>query len=335
MRLVHSLEAKTWRDFVDGQPMGNVFHTPEMYQVYSKTKDREPELWGVMGSNNVPLALFTPVRVTLPNPLLRRLAVHSVSYGSLLWAPGEPGEKALEMLIQAYKRERKSDVAYTELRHLADVRGILPLLDKQGFKFEGHLDYQINLGRSVEEVFQDIGPRTRKNIRRGLNKGHVSIQEVREKKQVATCYEILSRTYGAAHIPLADISLFEAAYDLLVAKGMVRFLLAYVNQTPVATSIELIHKGTIYGWYGGVDRRHNSYSPNELLSWHILKWGVENGYKLYDFGGAGKPGERYGVRDFKAKFGGSLTCFGRSTYAHKPLIFRVMQMGRRFSRRFL
>jgi hypothetical protein len=335
MRLVRSLEVKTWRDFVDGQPMGNVFHTPEMYQVHSKAKDREPELWGVVGSDNAPLALFTPVRITLPQPLLRRLAVHSVSYGSLLWAPGEAGEEALEMLIQAYKKERKSDVAYTELRHLADVRGILPLLDKHGFRFEDHLDYQIDLGRSVEEVFQGIGPRTRKNIRRGLKKGQVSIQEVRERGQVAACYEILSRTYRAARVPLADISLFEAAYDLLLAKGMVRFLLAYVNQTPVATSVELLHKGTIYGWYGGVDRRHNSHSPNELLTWHILKWGVENGYKLYDFGGAGRPAERYGVRDFKAKFGGRLTCFGRSTCAHKPLIFRVIQIGRRLSRRFL
>ena len=33
--------------------------------------------------------------------------------------------------------------------------------------------------------------------------------------------------------------------------------------------------------------------------------------KYYDFGGAGWPDEEYGPRDFKAKFGGDLVCYGR------------------------
>ena len=37
--------------------------------------------------------------------------------------------------------------------------------------------------------------------------------------------------------------------------------------------------------------------------WHTLDWGAEDGYSLNNFGGAGKPDEEYGVRDFKAKFG--------------------------------
>jgi len=34
--------------------------------------------------------------------------------------------------------------------------------------------------------------------------------------------------------------------------------------------------------------------------------GVGNGYRLYDFG-TGRPDVEYGVRDFKAKFGGELS----------------------------
>jgi serine/alanine adding enzyme len=60
-----------------------------------------------------------------------------------------------------------------------------------------------------------------------------------------------------------------------------------------------------------------------------LQWGAENGYRLYDFGGAGKPGEVYGVRDFKAKFGGRLVEYGRFTVTHAPIRIRLSKLGYR------
>ena len=54
-----------------------------------------------------------------------------------------------------------------------------------------------------------------------------------------------------------------------------------------------------------------------LLPWKIMEWGHENGYKLFDFGGAGKPNIPYGVRDYKLKFGGDLVNFGRFEKVHK------------------
>lgn len=116
---------------------------------------------------------------------------------------------------------------------------------------------------------------------------------------------------------------------------MVKFWLAHVDGVHVATSVELLYKGVMYGWYGGVDRAYASYNPGELLMWHILKWGAENGYRLYDFGGAGKPNKEYGVRDFKAKFGGELVCYGRNTCVHAPFWLRLSELGYNVSRRLL
>jgi serine/alanine adding enzyme len=115
----------------------------------------------------------------------------------------------------------------------------------------------------------------------------------------------------------------------------VRFLLVRVGGTAVGCSAELIHKDTVYGWYGGSDRAFSRYIPNDLLVWHILEWGARNGYRVYDFGGAGAPDEDYGVRDFKAKFGGQLVNFGRSTHVHAPVRLRCSTVGYRFLRRFL
>jgi lipid II:glycine glycyltransferase (peptidoglycan interpeptide bridge formation enzyme) len=69
--------------------------------------------------------------------------------------------------------------------------------------------------------------------------------------------------------------------------------------------------------------------------WEILRWGAENGYKVYDFGGAGKPEERSGVRDFKAKFGGQLVSYGRNTKNHSPQLIMVSKLGYKIYRKLL
>jgi lipid II:glycine glycyltransferase (peptidoglycan interpeptide bridge formation enzyme) len=84
-----------------------------------------------------------------------------------------------------------------------------------------------------------------------------------------------------------------------------------------------------------MDREYGRYVPNELLAWYILRWGAENGYQVYDFGGAGKPDEEYGVRDFKAKFGGQLVNFGRNTCVHAPLALAVSRIGYRVYRKMV
>jgi CelD/BcsL family acetyltransferase involved in cellulose biosynthesis len=327
VKVVRSLGEPAWRRFIDGHPDSNVFHTPEMFQVFARAKKHRPTLWAVTDEEaSQVLALLTPVQITL-HRRLGRLAARAVAYGSVLHAPGPKGREGLALLLRTYTEQADRRTLFTELRNLSNLKAAQPILQQHGFQYEDHLNYLIDLKRPPAAILQDIGSRTRKHIRRGLRRGEVVVEEATEQKQIAACYALLSQSYQAAQVPLADVSLFEAAFDILSPKDMVRFALAYVDQVPVATSVELLYKNTAYGWYGGVDRDYGSYMPNELLTWHILKWSAETGRHLYDFGGAGKPDEEYGVRDFKAKFGGDLVCYGRNTYVHAPLLLRLSEWG--------
>jgi len=302
--------------------------------VFSRVKGHQPELWAATRDGRV-LALLLPVRITLMNGLLRYFTTRAVAYGGVLCAPGAEGQEALALLLRTYTQEVDGAPLFTELRNLSDMEAVQPILRQHGFVYEDHLNYLIDLKRPPEAILQSIGRRTRKNIRRGLRRGAVVVKEVQEREQVTACYDLLGQTYRAAQIPLADRSLFEAAFDLLYPKGMVRFTLARVGQDPAAASVKLLYKGVVYGWYGGMDRSYGSYMPNELLTWDILRWGAENGYRLYDFGGAGKPDEEYGVRDFKAKFGGELVSFGRYTCIHFPHRLKLGNLGYHLYRRLL
>lgn len=182
---------------------------------------------------------------------------------------------------------------------------------------------------------QGIGRRTRKKIRQALRKREVIIEEARTVGERDACYALLRQSYRMARVPLADRTLFEAAHQVLDPRGMIRFSLARRGEIAIGASVELLYREVIYGWYGGMDRAFGAYLPSELLTWQMLEWGATRGYGWYDFGGAGKPHEAYGVREFKAKFGGELVNYGRNTCVHAPLLLQVSEAAYALARRLL
>lgn len=335
MKIVRHLDENRWEDFVACHQHGNIFHTPEMFQVFGRAEGFAPKLWAAVSCDGSILALLLPVEIALMGQPFRRVSTRSVVFGSTLSAEGAEGMEALDLLLHTYVRESGGYPIFTELRNLTSMDSYREILQKNGFMHEDHLNFLIDLDCSTDELLNSIGHRTRKIIRRGLRANHVVIEEVDTLQGVTECYRLLSKTYEIARVPLAPLSLFEGAYDVLAPKGMVKFTLARIDGVPVATSLELLYKKTVFGWYGGVDRSYNQYAPNELLTWHVLEWGAKNGYAVYDFGGAGKPEEKYGVRDFKAKFGGKMVNFGRNTYIHTPGLFKLSRLGYSLLRRFL
>ncbi len=333
MEIVNTLPETAWKDFVLRHPAGNIFHTPEMFAVFAAAKGHRPSLWATLDGDGVVQALLLPVQITLWEGPLRRLTSRAVVYGGVLGNPDPAGQAALKALLEAYTRRARRQVLFTELRNLSDTAPLQATLSACGFVYEGHLNYLVDLSGSPDDVMRNIGRRTRKHIRRALRKGVVTVKQAATLREVSACYALLQRTYAAARVPLADESLFRAAFEVLGPHGMVSFWLAYVDGEVAATSVELGYKDTLYGWYGGLDRTHARHNPGELLMWHVLKWGVEQGYRVYDFGGAGKPHEEYGVREFKAKFGGELVNFGRYTCTHQPFLLGLSRLGYQTLRR--
>lgn len=321
VEIMNEAPEKWWDEFVFRKKEGNIFHTKEMFCVYLQTKNFRPELWAAVENGRI-LALFIPVFISLfPSPILNRLTTRAVSFGSVLVEDGPDGNKAISALISAYSKQVKKKAIFTEMRNLCDMAHLKCLMKELKFYYENHMNFLVRLDDNPETVFCRIGARTRKNIKRTIKKGLVKIEEIKELDKIDECYSLLLATYKRAAVPLADISLFKAAYEILFPKGMIKITLARVDGQPAAVSFDLLFKNNMYGWYGGVDRRYRSFLPNELLTWKLLEWGCLNGYKIYDFGGAGRPGQKYGVRDFKAKFGGEEVNYGRFKNIHSKLLY--------------
>ncbi len=331
--ITNELPEGAWRRFVDQHPEGNIFHTPEMFQVFSRAKGYQPELWAALKDGQI-RALLLPVRITLFDNLLRILTTRAVVYGSILCTPDSQGMEALRQLLPAYVHEARGGPLFTELRNRYDLQSVRAVLRKQGFVYEDHLNYLIDLSMSPDRLFHMISKSGRKAINRSIRAGVVA-EEIQDAALIPEYYALLQNTFKRARVPLADISLFEAVREVLVPKGMAKMFLARVDNRHVAASLELPYKKVIFSWFSGYDPRFRSTYSNDYLVWNILQWGARNSYRHFDFGGAGRPDQSYGPRDFKAKFGGQLVNYGRNTYIHSPLRLRLSSIGYQLYRRIL
>jgi len=332
--LVKTLPETTWRQFVNTHPQSSIFHTPEMCAAFARAPGHCCSLWAAVTDEGRPLALLLPVSQTLLNGPLRAWTTRSVAYGSVLCAPGAESRPALAHLLSEYTRQARTDALFTELRNTADLRDLQPVLAECGFEYEPHLNYLIDLTQPEQKLWQNLRSNARRNIQKARKSG-VVIDEVTDPARLLEAYAILKAVYQRLQVPLPALAFFEAVYDLLAPKGRLRVLTARLGEMTIGALTLLLHNDVMLYWYTGTLREYSAYRANDLLVWQALEWGCRQGYRLFDFGGAGKPDEPYGVRDFKAKFGGELVDYGRNTCVHSQLRFHVGQLGYQVLRRIL
>ena len=68
-------------------------------------------------------------------------------------------------------------------------------------------------------------------------------------------------------------------------------------------------------------------SEMEIATFFCLCNAAEHNMPRFDMMGAGKPDEAYGVRDFKARFGGKEVEHGRFLCVTKPLLYKIGVLG--------
>src|SRR5512133_3631267 len=172
MTVVRTLPYDKWRRFVDYQPAGNIFHTPEMFEVFERAKGHRPELWATLKDGGEVVALFTPVHISVKEGPMRYLTTRAVTYGSILAEPTPDGQEGLDILLAAYRAEsRRRATLCTELRHVSDVSGFQPVLARNGFRHEAHLNYLIDLEQPLDTIWKQIANPARRAVDRARRRG--------------------------------------------------------------------------------------------------------------------------------------------------------------------
>lgn len=325
-KVITTLNKNDWSEFVYNHPNGNIFQTPEMRDVYERTKHYDPISLAVTDDTGEILALVQAVVIREMDGYLGLFSARSIIHGGPLFTNGNKGKMAVLFLMDKYNKIARKRALYSETRNIHGLSEFRSLFECAGYVFEDHLNYLVDLNRHEEDVWTSIHRSMRKNIKRSQKKG-VRIREIVDKSQIKIFYEFLRDVYHHAKIPLADISHFKAVFDILVPKGMAKFHMAEHDGENIGGRVTLTYNGVIYAYSVGVPKMYKQLYPNALMNWEVMRWGAENGYHTFDFGGAGNPDKDYGVREFKRQFGGKLVNYGRYKKIHSPVMMKIAEVG--------
>ena len=314
------INREKWSDFVHSHPKGTIFQSPQMYDVFEESANYDPVFLACIDDNNVLQGLMVSGIFSEKSGIAGSLIKRSIVVGGPLLSSHD----LLLEFVSNYEELVKDRAVYSRLANLFDMTNEFDDLNKLGYEYKDHLNYKIDLSQPLEHLWNNLHNTRRRQIRRGIRRG-IKTEVTYEVSNLPDYYEILKQTYLHAGQPLLDLSFFEAAYKNLSANKNIIFFSAYDGDRLIGHRIVLAYNKMLHDWYAGDLFDARDLYTNDVLVWEVIKWGTENGYKDFDFGGAGEPDKEYGVREFKKKFGGNLVNYGNYLKVHQPVKYNLIK----------
>lgn len=309
-----NIDRQQWQELVDRSPVASIFQTPEMYDFYTSLNLYEVAIVAVDDNGLKGLALC----VTQSNGkgIKRNLTSRAIINGGLLLSD-DISEEALAALLNTTINILKQRSIYIETRNLNDYSRWRNTFEKCGFDYVPHYNFHIDT-TDPNLVDKRMDKSRRRRIRRATENGVVISNDL---SHLPDFYNILSNLYRTKiHKPLPPYSMFEQLTKEPFARYF--FVQSPDGKTIGGQVILMLEHRVAYAWYCcGMDKEYHDLYPSIMANYAAIRYAADNDYERYDMMGGGTPGEDYGVRDFKAQFGGDMVEQGRYLYTCRPLIY--------------
>ena len=241
---------------------------------------------------------------------------------------------------------------YIEIRNFNDYSRWRGAIEAAGFAYQPHLNFHVDC-TDKQKMWERLSDNRKRQIKRGkptpdpylgqsdaprcssrsncqaeailhLKGGEKEGKDVSEQ-DVREWYAILQELYRTkVKTPLWSVEFFVQAYK----QGVGHFLLIRHEGKIIGGSMVVKSSDAVYEWYEcGMNAAYKEQYPSVMATWAGMQYAHEQGCARYDMMGAGVPGVPYGVRDFKAEFGGTQVEHGRWLYVAKPWLYAIGKAG--------
>lgn len=322
------IDFNAWDEFVKNCADGTVFQSSETYQLFQSSKKFEPV--PILVSENkdirgVLLAVIIKEYVGKLGFFTSRTVIYG---GPIIDAPEEEYDLVLDLLLKELTRKVKNRSIFIQFRNFSDMEKRKETFRKNGYYFLERLNYLVDT--SDEQIIKkNVSKSKLRQVKKGLASG-AKIISPQNEGQVKEFYQILYRLYKfKVKKPLPDYSFFKSFYKQTEESqlGIIR-LIEYENKIIGGIVSPISQDKVIYEWYiCGLDQDYKNLYPSVLATWAAIDYAQKNNIQCFDFMGVGTPDKDYGVREFKAKFGGEMVNYGRFGRINNEFLYAITEVG--------
>jgi serine/alanine adding enzyme len=275
--------------YVQGNPAATGYHLAGWLRVIERAFGHETRCLAAMRGNDVtgvlPLVFFNSRlfgRFTVSMPFL--------NYGGAVADTADARRALVDRAIGETIARRGS---HLELRHTEQhFTDLAPKRHKVAMR--------LALAATAERQWEALDRKVRNQVRKG-EKSQLEVL-VGGAELVAEFYTVFAHNMRDLGTPVYARSFFDEVLRTFPDNARV-FVVRHGGQ-PVAGSIVYWHRSMIEVPWASALRSSNPLSANVLLYWHMLKFSVERGFSVFDFGRS-TPNE--GTFHFKRQWGAEPT----------------------------
>lgn len=317
IQILHAADINpdAWLALCSRSSVSSFFQTKACYDFYAELNFLKPFLYGVSEDDKL-TGLACGYLIADGGVMKRFFSRRAIIPGGLLLAD-DISKQALTSLLKVLRKDLSAKAIYVEIRNYNDYTPFKDILQQQGFDYLPHLNIQVPL-TGVNNAFGQLSSTKQRQVRQ-TEKSGVVCSLSHKQDDVMGFYQILKRLYKQK----VKKPLFPLEFFLKVVKqDFTRFFVVKKNELVIGGILCVNNDKALYEWFicGNENPGRNMY-PSVLATWKAIEYAASNGYTYFDFMGAGKPGKRYGVRDFKTQFGGTILEQGRFLYLCKPKLY--------------
>jgi serine/alanine adding enzyme len=322
------IDFKKWDEFVNIHPKGTIFQSSDMCLLFKNTRNFDPVPIVMMEDEKI-IGLMLAIVIKEFSGVIGYFSSRTVIYGGpLIDHQASHSDQILDLLLRELISKVKGRSIFIQFRNFADMSGNKDIFQRNGFKFMERLNYLVDTS-SEKTIKHNISDSKLRQIKKGLKAG-ANIIEPDDIGQVKEFYQILQYLYKyKVKKPLPCWEFFENFYEQSKngKLGIIR-LIKYDGRIIGGILSPVFKNKVIYEWYVcGLDEKFKNVFPSVLATWAPIDYALKNNLQVFDFMGVGIPDRDYGVREFKAKFGGELVNYGRFGRINNKFLYAITEIG--------
>ena len=274
-----------WNRYVESNPAASIYHRSEWKELIRKTfghsghyfaaRNSDGQIIGILPLTRLSSRLFGDFMVSMPYfNYGGAIADHPQIERQLMQAAAEHAAGLVVSHI-----EYRDDIPRDSLPARTDkVNMILPLPD------------------SHDALWQTFTPKLRAQIRRPQREKVQVLQGGEE--YLKDFYTVFTRNMRDLGTPVYAKSFFQHILNSFPDAS--RLMVIRLDNKPVAAGFLIGHRDTLEIPWASTIRDVNHLSMNMLLYWEVLKYAIDNKFRLFDFGRSSKDAGTY---RFKRQWG--------------------------------